>query len=596
MTERGLSRIDISLTVSYLGFSTMFVLDWYSYDVTQTADRAFLGKVVSWGTLVTTIFVLPGAAFDPINTPKLFALTLFAGLGFGVIAINLKHLKSGFSKPLTILAVLLVFNLFVIYLVSSADYYESFFGTFGRSTGLLAYLSLTLLMIAGAFAASNVSLGYVVKSLLVAGVVSSIYGLIQILDQEFLSWSNPYGPVIGFLGNPNFQSSFIGFVGILSFGYLLNLKADLKMRVAFLTLFLLSFFVIIKTTSQQGLIVLALGVGIVSVYRINFSKFRKVIPVLFGLGGITLVSAIFGMLNKGPLASLLYGPTLTYRGDYWLAGWNMTLQQPLFGVGLDNYGEWYRRTRSLEATLRRGPDVTSNAAHNVLLDLSSNGGFPLLIIYLSIMGLALWSAFRVLKRQSNSKFDPAFISIFAVWVAYHAQSVISINQIGLAIWGWAITGLIIGYELRTRDSTEDPISNIKSSRAKAVLRSSPQVSPRTVIGGFLGLLIGLIASLPALTSTVSYRNALVSGSLESIVEKTTSWPANQAHYLQTAQVFRDNKFEQQALEIAEIAVQRYPDSFKAWELLYLIESAPVSSKSEALAQMKRLDPLNPNLK
>jgi len=288
--------------------------------VTQTADRALLGKVVSWGTLVATIFVLPGAAFDPINTPKLFALTLFAGVAFGAIAVNLKHFKSGFSKPLTILAGLLVFDLFVIYLVSSADYFESFYGTFGRSTGLLAYLSLTLLMVAGSFAASNVSLNHMVKSLFVAGVLSVTYGLIQILDLEFLSWSNPYGPVIGFLGNPNFQSSFLGLVGILSFGYLLNSKADLKMRVAFLTLFLMSLFVIIKTNSQQGLIVLALGVGIVSVYRINFSKFRSTIPVLLGLGGITLVSAIFGMLNKGPFASLLYGPPLDNRGDYLLAG------------------------------------------------------------------------------------------------------------------------------------------------------------------------------------------------------------------------------------------------------------------------------------
>jgi hypothetical protein len=156
--------------------------------------------------------------------------------------------------------------------------------------------------------------------------------------------------------------------------------------------------------------------------------------------------------------------------------------------------------------------------------------------------------------------------------------------------------LIIGYELHTRDSFENPITNTRSSRTKAVLRSKDQVSPKTVLGGFLGLLIGLMVSLPALISTVSYRSALVSGALESIVEKTTSWPSNQAHYLQTAQVFRDNKFEQQALGIAELAVQKYPDSFKAWELLYSIDSAPAASRSEALVQMKRLDPLNPNLK
>jgi O-antigen ligase len=67
----------------------------------------------------------------------------------------------------------------------------------------------------------------------------------------------------------------------------------------------------------------------------------------------------------------------------------MTIDNPIFGVGLDSYGDWYRRSRTIEATLRRGPDVTSNAAHNAFLDISSYGGFPLVLIYIVLIILVI---------------------------------------------------------------------------------------------------------------------------------------------------------------------------------------------------------------
>jgi O-antigen ligase len=73
------------------------------------------------------------------------------------------------------------------------------------------------------------------------------------------------------------------------------------------------------------------------------------------------------------------------------------VDNPIFGVGLDSYGDWYRRSRTIEATLRRGPDVTSNAAHNVFLDISAYGGFPLVLIYIALMVLVIVSAVKVIK-------------------------------------------------------------------------------------------------------------------------------------------------------------------------------------------------------
>ena len=68
-----------------------------------------------------------------------------------------------------------------------------------------------------------------------------------------------------------------------------------------------------------------------------------------------------------------------------------------------------------------------------------------------MMFLVLIAAIRVIRRSSN--FDPYFSGLFAVWVAYQAQSIISLNQLGLAVWGWIISGLIIGFEINTRNKT-----------------------------------------------------------------------------------------------------------------------------------------------
>jgi hypothetical protein len=50
------------------------------------------------------------------------------------------------------------------------------------------------------------------------------------------------------------------------------------------------------------------------------------------------------------------------------------------------------------------------------------------------------------------------------------------------------------------------------------------------------------------------------------------------------------------LQVAQDAVERFPDNFAVWSALNSMNKASVEQKAEALAQMKRLDPLNPNLK
>jgi hypothetical protein len=216
------------------------------------------------------------------------------------------------------------------------------------------------------------------------------------------------------------------------------------------------------------------------------------------------------------------------------------VQHPFFGIGLDSYGDWYRRARSVTATLRRGPDITSNASHNVFIDFSASGGFLLAAIYLLLMVFVVVASVRLIRR-SNS-FDPVVTGLIAVWISYQAQSVISLNQLGLAVWGWIISGLIIGYEINSR--TDSPVEAakefIKKGRSASEIAKS-KVAPQTALGMFIGLIIGLLVGLPPLVASSKFKSALESGDAQRVVQAAYIWPVDAFQMGQVAGLLMENK-------------------------------------------------------
>jgi hypothetical protein len=288
--------------------------------------------------------------------------------------------------------------------------------------------------------------------------------------------------------------------------------------------------------------------------------------------------------------ALLYKESVTFRGDYWSAGWKITVDYPIFGVGLDGYGDWYRRGRTLAATVRRGPDVTSNAAHNVFLDFSSSGGILLVAIYATLMVVVVISAIKVLRRSTG--FNPAFAGLVAGWVSFQAQSIISINQIGLALWGWVFSGLVIGYEINTRDTVVTPTV---VNKGRGVSKPA-QASAASVVAVFVAFLVGVLVALPPYLAETKYKSAMASGNAEMVEDAAYLWPLDPVRMLQTAGLLYNSNLTAQAVAIVVDATKEFPEYYGTWGTLYQLAEATPEQKAEALVQMKRLDPLNPNLK
>jgi O-antigen ligase len=547
-----------------------------------------LGKVILWALVAVTLLVTPLWALDPINPIKMLAVSAVGFMGLGVLLANHKILQLGrFKLPLVLISGFMSWQL-VVFVVSGGEKFQQLFGTTGRNTGLITYLAFSILFVVAMLASSALFLNRFLVAALVVGLASLGYGVVQALGGDPFDWVNPYSPVFGFLGNPNFQSSLLGILGAVVFTQLLSGSVKNQTKGAYIVYLLITIYVIKETDSQQGFLVLLIGSAVSLGVFIN-QRSRALGYSYLGLAVVGFVAVLVGTLNKGPLASILYKDSVTYRGDYWRAGWKMTVENPIFGVGLDSYGDWYRRSRTIEATLRRGPDVTSNAAHNVFLDISSYGGFPLVLIYLVLMVLVAVSAAKVIKRSQG--FNAGFVGLVAGWVAFQAQSVISINQIGLALWGWVMSGLIIGYEINTRSGEVVAEKRTGKSATKPV-----QTSASTSLAMFVGLIVGVLIGMPPYLASAKYKGALETSNPTVIQEAAYIWPVDSTRMIQVAMTLNENKLEDQGLLVALDAVERFPDNYSVWSTLSLMKKASEEQKAQALAQMKRLDPLNPTLK
>jgi hypothetical protein len=61
------------------------------------------------------------------------------------------------------------------------------------------------------------------------------------------------------------------------------------------------------------------------------------------------------------------------------------------------------------------------------------------------------------------------------------------------------------------------------------------------------------------------------------------------------QLLEESKLYDLAYKYAKVGVDFNPDNFDSWKVLYLITNSTAEDKALALENMKRLDPLNPDV-
>lgn len=566
--------------------------------INQVAEKT-IARILGIGSAFVAVIVVTGTVTDPVNVTKLFALGGVAMAALAVVgAFGLKMLWEN-SKALVAWSGFLVIAGISAVLNSDGPVVQNIYGVYGRNTALVTYFFLIFLILAASVLRSESSFKLLIWGLFSAGIVNVIYCFWVIAFGDFIPWNNPYGNILGTFGNPNFIGAFLGLFAASLVAYSVQQGVHYSIRILAFIIFVVTVYEIINSNAIQGRVVVAAGVAIVGFYlvRANFSKW---VAQAFYVGIIAVagVYALLGALQIGPSTKYIYKTSVSLRGEYWQAGWNMGSDHPLTGVGFDTYGDWYRRARDTQALILPGPNTVTNAAHNVPLDVFAFGGWPLFLCYIAVVMLSLISIIRVTIR--TKKYDAVFVTLTVAWLCYQLQSIISINQIGLAIWGWIFGGALIAYEIATRPVKEQADgSGITPEKGRKVVRKKQKeaIFSSTLIAG-VGAVVGLLIACPPYSGDAKWRTAMSSQSVQLIEEALIPGylnPMNSYKYANAVQMLEGSKLPDLAVKYARIAVEFNPDHFDSWKMLYFVSKSTPEEKAQALAQMKRLDPNNPNV-
>lgn len=552
---------------------------------TLRAQKSEISALLIIGVFVSLTFWVPH--IDSFNISK-FAVLVLGGLVIGVLLLTSKRAASNFGASQVLIVVFMA--LLLVNLFTSNNFYKTLLGAQGRNNGVITYFCLAILAFYASIKFTSRDLPKLLWTLFSLGVLQATYNLVQLADIDPVSWNNPYGLILGTLGNSDFAAALLA-ICLVATMWLAVMSTKNKARMFSLILVcLIELVILIQSNVRQSLVLFAFGFSVLvySQLRASYPRLSMAwVSAAFG-GGIV---AVLGTLQIGPLSSLMFKESITYRGDYWRAAWRMFIDHPIFGVGLGNYGDYFNQYRDSLQVERRGPAVGSDVAHSISLDFLAMGGITLGGAYLLLVAFSLYLVVRRFKQTSGSEQTNVLI-VFSLLGCYLLQSLISIDQIGLAVWGWIFIGVALSL---TADKEPDRTSHQKVK----------VVASLSVIATFLSFVLVAIpnwradsalkqlAQIPSEQAGIDVRSIRLDFA-KKLVEIV---PSNSQYKTQSALYLLSNG-QAEGIDYAKRALEQNPRDSSAYRFLILAYSdlQDTASVAKYKAESLKIDPFNPELK
>ena len=564
-------------------------------------------RPLQWISMVTavicTLWFYP-STLDPFNIPKLAVLVVGAAALIGALGGFFKGWWSRKESSLVGSVSLFIVGLTAAGLAADQNMYRTIWGAWARNDGWLAYASLAIVMLAVAIAFRGVGVKLGMYVLIGIGVCEVIYSTMQTFGADPVEWNNGYNAIIGTVGNPNFASALMGIAGVAMVWAALESSHALWVRAGSAVFALASVWLTLRSDSIQGTLAFAAGVALLIGGWLSLPERRDALRGLtlpyFSVVGFGALVGVAGLAGTGPLGTVLHPQNLINRSYYWRAGWRMFLENPLFGIGLDSYGDWYRILRLPEQVAATGAATSSNAAHSIIFQMLATGGLAFFGTYLVLQLLVVWRGIVAIRSGENRLLVSA---VFGAWLAFLLQSLFSIDQLGLTVWGWVISGLMIGVSYAPIAAP----SKKKSQRRGVQTSTSVDAWPALIAALVLGMGGALWAAGPLSTDSnirtaISYsvdntQQAQVSAVTSAILSAAADandpyWRGQAVNRLYQVGAVADG------IKLAEASAQMFPNDMLMWNLIAVAyeQTGRASLAVPARQRTVELDPLNPEYK
>jgi O-antigen ligase len=541
-----------------------------SLKINDATEGKLINLIVSV-VVAVTVSLTPWVNSDSLIIPKVIILFCSAMFLLPKFLTNFRPFYKSIDPLLKMsYFVVLCFMCFMILVmsVSKAPFEQEFYGRTGRGLGLATYLSLAVVLLVSSRYALLSKVNVVHFGLVFSCVISSSYSILQRHGLDIFDWVTYTNGIIGTLGNPNFQSSFAAMALVSSLVFLGKSKKQILITLLILILLIYTLYI---TQSTQGYIATALSI---SVFMLIFLWYQKKV---FFIGFFTffIVSsffAIIGMLDRGPLNYFLYKTSVQSRGEMWRTGISAANDNPIFGVGLDSYGDYSLLYRD-EKTVNGINEFTDNA-HNIFIQTAATGGYILAFIYLLIVGLTLYSF--ILLQKKLGKFNRGVAALFSAWIAFQAQSLISPPNISMLAWNFLISGFLIGIGFQKTIET-----NSFSLKDQGFSRPI----------GYLFLIFSLVVMYPMYNADKIAWSTKKTGDALVAIKAAKMYPESSLRYFRIGMELYNSKLLEASLDIGRSAVKFNPNAVSAWFLILINETAPIEERRIAREQIVRLDPL-----
>lgn len=372
---------------------------------------------------------------DPSSTPKFFMiLILTAAILTGFF------IKKSLFLPKKDLIVL-----FVIFIISnlvpgfySGNLSTSLIGIYPfYSSSVLAFSCYMVIF----FYMINIDHRWIKKllSLVIFSMVFvSLYGILQFLDLDLLSWKgNSHPRVWSTLGNPNFLAGYLVLTIPVAICFFLE-----SGKLFYLISVLLGSITLLLTSSRGGFIAFVLSLIFLgfSLYKNNTVKMNLRKICLFML----IVFLFFGIFNFRSFLSVLKRyrsifdlkeANIASRMIQWDAAKSMIIRKPVFGWGTNGYYINFRKFINKNFFEYTSDLSTPGYPHNYFLHILVSGG-------LVFTGLNIWFWISIIgKLRTGLKKDNIVRYILlSSMIAYFVHSMFSFNVMVINMLFWVIIG------------------------------------------------------------------------------------------------------------------------------------------------------------
>ena len=259
---------------------------------------------------------------------------------------------------------------------------------------------------------------FAMKGFFASGTTSGIHGRMSIVGQ-----------------NPNALGGLMG-IAILFSWYLFS-EVQNSLSRAIILVFLMTFlYVLIMAQSRTAWVAFTLGSGI---YFLSITEMNTKSLIKFSLFAIGMVVIIFFIVYLSPARTLLeerFSGLLQMktagRSDIWKTGFELWKDNPVFGVGLNNFREVFNQYLGISSF---GPTRYIGSR------LDPHNAYLCILSELGLVGFAIFSAMLYCCLRTLRKYDRTLKAFMASTFVF----ILVLSLGGTLIWSknyWLILGLI----------------------------------------------------------------------------------------------------------------------------------------------------------